>query len=149
MEKNGDQLKLFLSTPNDKFNKAANEANKFNAQLDKVVATMIQPEQKIIAFNKKPSNGSPTNSGAPGVFSLRRQKEIERENREYKERKVKELQDSYEKINSHIKEYDDMAERFEDQVQVYKNYSERDLEKIKNMQPYVKLEQMLEDWREE
>ena len=42
-----------------------------------------------------------------------------------------------------------MAERFEDQVQVYKNYSERDLEKIKNMQPYVKLEQMLEDWKAE
>ena len=48
--------------------------------------------------------------------SVKRQQQLDKESKAYKERKVKELNESYQKINRHMKEYDDMSEQFQDCV---------------------------------
>lgn len=84
-----------------------------------------------------------------GLVSAKRQQQLDKESREYKERKVKELNESYQKITQHMKEYDDMSEQFQDCVQVYKMTSDADFEAIRDIEPFEKLEEMLEDWRVE
>ena len=42
-----------------------------------------------------------------------------------------------------------MSEQFQDCLQVYKMYSQADFNSIKDLEPFEKLENMLEDWREE
>ena len=127
IEKNGEQLMLFLRTPNSKFNQAATEANKNQASTESMIIHNYLTEHKAPSHIKKRSDpkapshrkkrsGSPPTIGNTGVFSHKRQQQEEKKQKEYRDKKIRELQDSYDKINSKIKEYDDVAERYLDQI---------------------------------